>query len=66
MAPPLFMELLNPPAGRLLRPEKIRGTIRHWVAPAPHLIILGSSNGRTADSGSANLGSNPSPRAIFD
>ncbi len=27
------------------------------------VIIRGSSNGRTADSGSANLGSNPSPRA---
>ena len=29
----------------------------------PPRNILGSSNGRTADSGSANLGSNPSPRA---
>lgn len=27
-------------------------------------IIAGSSNGRTADSGSVNLGSNPSPAAI--
>lgn len=47
-------------SGRLL-------TGRVWVrVPPGQLNIRGSSNGRTPDSGSGYLGSNPSPRANMD
>lgn len=45
---------------RLLAKEKVTG-----ANPVIRSYIAGSSNGRTAALGAVNLGSNPSPAAIF-